>query len=131
MQKFGIKLEEAQLIVEAATVAAKAPVAVAVVGLDGNLIAFVAMDGVMSASKKLAADKAYTAIMTDRDTMAWETREKPIDVSNFNDSRLTFIGGGVLIKRGDYLIGGLGISGERGGSSKDHDLAMEVLRGFS
>lgn len=126
----GITLEEAQQLIKKAIFVTEEgkekPIAIAVVGIDCSLVSFAAMDGVMLASKKLAVNKAYTAIMTDRDTIEWQEKNPPVDVNNFTDKRFTFFGGGILIKRGNSVIGALGISG-KGGGKKDDQLAREAL----
>lgn len=101
------------------------PIAVAVVGFDGRLVSFMAMDGVMPVSIQLAQDKAYTAIISQSPTSRWENKEKTegLDISNFNDPRFTAFAGGVLIKdpSTNQIIGAIGVSGRT--SKEDEAIA--------
>ncbi|MFZ2188875.1 MAG: heme-binding protein [Candidatus Moraniibacteriota bacterium] len=97
------------------------PIATAVVGSHGRLVEFSAMDGVMPASIAVAQNKAYTAIMGNRDTSEWDERNPPIKIANLTDNRFTFFPGGILIEHDDTVIGALGVSGRTG--TEDRQLA--------
>lgn len=103
------------------------PVAIAVIGLDGRLIAFAAMDGVTPVSIQLAINKAHTAIVGTRDTVEWEGMG--VDAQNFTDPQFTCFGGGVLIRdRKGKVVGAIGVSGRKSkkdvrGIPQDHELA--------
>jgi len=99
------------------------PIVIAVLGKNCFPVAIDVMDGAMPASIKLAECKAYTAIATDRDTILWQRRDPQINVKNFGDRRLSFLGGGIQIFRDGQVIGALGISG-KGGGEKDHEIAV-------
>jgi len=123
-----IDLKEAQnlisVIVKQASKDGGSPVAVAVVGIDGRLVAFAAMDGVMPLSTSLARKKAYTAIVGRRDTNYW-------DGKNFSsgDGSFVCLGGGAIIEilsketknPQKLIIGAVGISGRT--SEQDQSLA--------
>ena len=88
-----IDLSDAQVIVNQVLEEAQKnggdPVAVAVVGSDGRLVAFAAMDGVMPVSVEVAINKAYTAVVGQHDTLFWERAPAGFDGRNFVDSKFT------------------------------------------
>lgn len=88
------------------------PVSVTIVGPDGQPIVTLSMDGVIGVSKTLSHKKAYTALMTQKDTLFWESQE--VDPRNFVDPYITCFGGGIPIKdcRGN-VIGAIGVSGRK------------------
>lgn len=104
------------------------PVAIAIAGSDGRLIAFVAMDGVMPVSIQLAINKAHTAIVGSRDTIEWQ--EMGVGAQNFTDPQFTCFGGGVLIRNKESkVVGAIGVSGRKSRADintripQDQDLA--------
>jgi glc operon protein GlcG len=133
-----LNLDDALLIIgavrreaeEAVSKGRDKPVAIAVIGLDGRLIAFVAMDGVTPVSIQLAINKAHTAIVGSRDTVEWEGMG--VDAQNFTDPQFTCFGGGVLVRdRKGNIVGAAGVSGRKSkkpkkdvtGIPQDHELA--------
>lgn len=89
------------------------PVAVAVSGPEGELIAFLRMDGASPAASVIAQNKAYTAAR-DRKT----TREMGEFMTSFErpqaywgDRMITGFGGGVPVVHKQDVIGGIGVSG--------------------
>ena len=94
----------------------------AVVDSGGNLAAFLRMPGAFLHSISIAMDKAYTAAGFDLPTDQFE-QLLPAG-SLFRDSflhrpRLVAFGGGLPIRHGGHLLGGIGISG----GSEDQDKA--------
>ena len=89
------------------------PVAVAVAGPEGELIAFLRMDGANAASGKIAQNKAYTSGRDGKATrdMGQYMREKNTPPAFWGDLRITGFGGGVPIVEGGRVIGGIGVSG--------------------
>ena len=89
------------------------PVCVAVCDQYGFLLAFSRMDGAPVRSIQIAQCKAYTAARMGVDTSAFAARLRKDNVSaaSFCDDRLTDLPGGSVLKRGDLVIGGVGISG--------------------
>ncbi len=86
--------------------------AIAVCGPEGELIAFVIMDGVKPTSSQLARNKAYTAAMSRTETSALGARMRSKDHPAFwGDDRITGFGGGIPIIQNNKVIGGLGVSG--------------------
>ncbi len=118
-----ISMEEAtdiaQKIISKATVDGGSPVAVAVVDAAGRLKSFAAMDNVMPASIKLAQNKAYSAVLGQRDTINWASfpkNEKNVDfdMRNWTDENFSGFTGGVIIQSEGKVIGGIGVSGRKG-----------------
>jgi glc operon protein GlcG len=88
-------------------------IAIAVAGTEGELIAFLRMDGANPASSLIAQNKAYTAARDTKDTMVMgkymrDTNSPP---AFWGDLHITGFGGGVTIVHNNKVIGGLGISG--------------------
>jgi glc operon protein GlcG len=89
------------------------PVVVAVAGPEGELIAFLRMDGANAASGVIAQAKAYTSgrdRKTTRD-MGNYMREKNTPPAFWGDASITGFGGGVPISEDGLVIGGIGVSG--------------------
>ena len=84
------------------------PVAIAVVNCAGDLVHFVAMDGVLRASKNIAIDKVRTAASFQRSTHLLIGR----DPGNFDSVPHCFLGGAVpIIAMDGEHIGYVGVSG--------------------
>ncbi len=107
--------EATRLIAEVVTLARELgkPVAVAVAGPEGELIAFLRMDGANAASGKIAQNKAYTSGRDGKVTreMGQYMREKNTPPAFWGDLRITGFGGGVPILENQRVIGGIGVSG--------------------
>lgn len=89
------------------------PVAVAVAGPEGELIAFLRIDGVNAASAVIAQNKAYTSARDRKTTreMGKYMREKESPPAFWGDKGITGFGGGVPIAQNGKVIGGIGVSG--------------------
>ena len=115
-----------QLTVDAALIAARAAmkacndqnyrVSVAVVGADGLLKVQLRGDGVGPHSLDSSRQKAYTAATFKRSTVEVEKgfRERPERALERLPNML-FVGGGLPIKAGEEVVGGIGVSGAPGG----------------
>lgn len=95
---------------------------IAVCGSDGNMIAVHVMDHAFLASFDIAIKKAYTSVAVKMSTKELGKLAMPggtfYGVDKADNNRLIIFGGGMPLKIGNNLIGGLGISG---GSSEDDD----------
>ena len=127
--KISLGLEEGRCIVEAIMEAARTtkpgrPSSAAVVDNAGVLIYFARMDGASPLTARMAINKAYTAIDTQRDTRAqYELITDGRDVAWFGEPRMAPIPGGVLIKTSDGSIAGaVGTSGRK--ADEDEELAL-------
>lgn len=89
------------------------PIAVAVSGPEGELIAFLRMDGVNAASAVIAQAKAYTSARDRKPTreMGKYMREKESPPAFWGDPGITGFGGGMPIFHNGVVIGGIGVSG--------------------
>jgi len=100
---------------------------VAVLDADGATIAALRGDGAGIHTLDSAHDKAYTAISFRNDTLALAERANPIPKQG-EDSiaplaklpHVMFAGGGVVIKLGDEVIGGIGAAGAPGAVLDDN-----------
>jgi len=88
-------------------------VAVAVSGPEGELIAFLRMDGASPAASLIAHNKAYTAARDRKDTrlMGKFMLENDRPPAFWGDKGITGFGGGVTIRQKEKVIGGIGVSG--------------------
>ena len=98
---------------------------IAVCGPDGNPIAVHVMDGAFLVSFDVALKKAYTSVAVKMSTMELSALAQPggtfYGVDKMDGGKIVIFGGGVPLKCGDTIIGGLGISGGTG--EEDHSLA--------
>ena len=102
---------------------------IAVCGPDGNPIAVHVMDGAFLVSFDVALKKAYTSVAVKMSTMELSKLAQPggtfYGVDKMDGGKIVIFGGGVPLKSGDNIIGGLGISGGTG--EEDHSLAEYAL----
>ncbi len=88
-------------------------IAIAVCGPEGELIAFLRMDGASPAASVIAQNKAYTAA---RDRKTTKQMGEFMNQNNrppafWGDASITGFGGGVPVIQNGKVIGGIGISG--------------------
>ena len=98
---------------------------IAVCGPDGNPIAVHVMDGAFLVSFDVAIKKAYTSVAVKMTTMELSALAQPggtfYGLNKMDNGKIVIFGGGVPLKVGDTIIGGLGVSGGTG--EEDHSLA--------
>lgn len=98
---------------------------IAVCGPDGNPIAVHVMDGAFLVSFDVAIKKAYTSVAVKMTTMELSALAQPggtfYGLDKMDNGKIVIFGGGVPLKVGDTIIGGLGVSGGTG--EEDHFLA--------
>ena len=99
---------------------------IAVCGPDGNPIAVHVMDGAFLVSFDVAVKKAYTSVAVKMSTMELNALAQPggtfYGLDKMEGGNIIIFGGGVPLKVGETIIGGLGVSGGTG--EEDHELAM-------
>jgi len=101
--------------------------AIAVTDPAGSLRAFERTEGSSFLAGDIAIDKAWTAATFGIDAYAWaKVLEDPGAAHLRHRPRLTPVGGGVPIRVGGRLIGGLGISG--GNHVQDHEACLVALK---
>lgn len=105
------------------------PSVIAVCTPDGNPVAVHVMDGSFLVSFDMAVKKAYTSVAVKMSTMELSRLTQPgqtfYGLGKMSDNIVIF-GGGVPLKVGDTIIGGLGISGGTG--EEDNSLAEYGLK---
>jgi uncharacterized protein GlcG (DUF336 family) len=91
------------------------PMNVAVVDAGGNLVAFARQDGAWLGSIDISKNKAYTARAFDMPTADLQPMVQPgqplYGIEASNDGKLIAFPGGIPLKRGDEIIGAIGVSG--------------------
>ena len=112
---------------EAARVGVNAVVAVS--DKAGRPVAVQCMDDAYIASFDIALNKTYTSASLKMSTAELSRLSQPgqplYGIQFTNDGKIVIFGGGVPLKSGDTIIGGLGISGGTG--EEDHSLAEYAL----
>lgn len=105
------------------------PSVIAVCSPDGNPVAVHVMDGSFLVSFEVALKKAYTSVAVKMSTMELsrltQSGQTFYGLGKMSDNIVIF-GGGVPLKVGDTIIGGLGISGGTG--EEDNSLAEYGLQ---
>ena len=114
---------------EAARTGKKAVIAVC--NAQGNPVAVHVMDDAFLVSYDVAIKKAYTAVSVKMSTMELSKLVQPGQTfyGLQNVDKMLVFGGGVPLKVGDRIVGGLGISGGTG--EEDHALCEFGLQVFS
>jgi uncharacterized protein GlcG (DUF336 family) len=109
--------EEAGLLIEGAekkSAEIGVPMCIAVTDESGNLIAFSRMNGGKVSSISIAIDKAFTAAAAKNATHVYNELCRPgnptFGIHITNGGHFSIIGGGLPVKIGDDLIGGIGAS---------------------
>ena len=94
------------------------PMNIAVVDGGGNLVSHVRMDGAWIGSVDISIRKAWTARAFDIETKALGDESQPggqfYGIHVTNGGRVTIFAGGVPLKSGDTVVGGIGVSGGEG-----------------
>lgn len=111
-----VSSSEAMRLIETAVSEAnkiKKQIAISVSGPEGELISFLRMDGASPAASRIAQNKSYTAAVDRKDTrlMGEFMLNNNRPPAFWGDSGITGFGGGVTIRNGEKVIGGIGISG--------------------
>lgn len=102
---------------------------VAVTDSSGTLMSFLRMPGAFIHSIEIAMDKAYTSASFGFPTSQWMgilQEDEALRIGIPMRPRLVIFGGGVPIREGEDLIGGIGVSG--GSAEQDEDCAKAGLR---
>lgn len=123
-----LTLEQAKAVVAAAEEKAAeigVPMNIAVVDAGNNLSAFVRQDGAWLGSIAIAENKAFTARAFDISTAELADSAQPggplYGIAVSNDGRVVVFPGGIPLKRGEEIIGAIGVSG--GEVDQDHAVA--------
>jgi len=131
-----VTLAEARKVIAAAEKKAqeiKWPMNIAVVDEGGNLVSHVRMDGAWIGSIDISINKAFTSRAFDITTKDLAAHSQSggqffgIHVSN--GGRIMIFAGGVPLKRGDKVVGAIGVSG--GSGEQDHSVAEAGAAAFA
>jgi uncharacterized protein GlcG (DUF336 family) len=116
-----ITLADARRIIAAAEKKAEEiqqPMNIAVVDGGGNLVAHVRMDNAWIGSVDISINKAWTARAFDISTKDLAENSQSGDqffgIHTSNHGRVMIFAGGIPLKRGDKVVGGIGVSGGLG-----------------
>jgi len=116
-----ITLEDARRIIAAAEAKAteiKQPMNIAVVDAGGNLVAHVRMDRAWIGSVDIAINKAWTARAFDVSTKQLaelsQSGDQFFGIHASNRGRVMIFAGGIPLKRGEQVMGAIGVSGGMG-----------------
>ena len=123
-----LTLADARTIIAAAEAKAAQigqPMNIAVADAGGNLIAHVRMDNAWMGSIDISINKAWTARAFDIQTKDLADHSQSgnqfFGIHASNHGRVMIFAGGVPLKSGGKVVGGLGISG--GSGEQDHAVA--------
>jgi len=116
-----ITLTDAKRIIAAAEKKAEEigqPMNIAVVDGGGNLVAHVRMDNAWIGSVDIAINKAWTSRAFDISTKALaelsQSGDQFFGIHASNHGRVMIFAGGIPLKRGDQVVGAIGVSGGMG-----------------
>ena len=102
------------------------PMVMAVVDAGGNLVAQQRMDDALLVSVDIALNKAYTAVAvkmaTDQLAELSQPEKMLFGIHNADGGRIVIFGGGIPLKQGEQMIGGIGVSG----GSVEEDVACAL-----
>jgi len=116
-----ITLADARRIIAAAEEKAQEigqPMNIAVVDVGGNLVAHVRMDRAWMGSVDISIKKAWTARAFDISTKELaelsQSGDQFFGINASNDGKVMIFAGGIPLKRGNEVVGGIGVSGGLG-----------------
>jgi uncharacterized protein GlcG (DUF336 family) len=121
MEEVMVTLADARRVIAAAEKKAQEigqPMNIAVVDAGGNLVAHVRMDKAWIGSVDIAINKAWTSRAFDIPTKALaelsQSGDQFFGIHVSNHGRVMIFAGGIPLKRGDEVVGGIGVSGGMG-----------------
>lgn len=130
-----LSIDEAKILVEGATRKSNEmgiPMCIAVCDESGHLIAFDRMDGGKVSSISIAVDKAFTAAAARNGTHVYNQLCQPgqptFGIHITNGGHFCVIGGGLPVRVGGTIVGGIGISS--GTAHQDLEVAEAALAYF-
>ena len=105
---------------------------IAVVDNGGNLVAFARMDNAWLGSIDIAIKKAWTArafeVTTEELSLLAQPGKPFYGIHASNDGKVMIFTGGVPLKRGDQVVGAIGVSGGTG--KQDQQVAEAGAEAF-
>lgn len=113
-----LSLQVAKQLVEQAEAKAgeiNVPMVIAIVDEGGNLVACHRMDDALLVSLDIAQNKAWTSVAFKLPTADLAEVAAPggslYGITATNQGRVVIFGGGIPLKRGDRIVGAVGVSG--------------------
>jgi uncharacterized protein GlcG (DUF336 family) len=108
------------------------PMNIAVVDGGGNLIAHVRMDNAWIGSVDISIKKAWTSRAFDIETKQLaefsQSGDQFFGIHASNNGRVMIFAGGIPLKRGETVVGAIGVSG--GSGKQDHAVAEAGAAAF-
>lgn len=108
------------------------PMNIAVVDHGGNLVAHVRMDNAWIGSVDISINKAWTSRAFDITTKDLGKNSQSGDqffgIHASNHGRVMIFAGGIPLKRGNQVVGAIGVSG--GSGAQDHSVAEAGAAAF-
>ena len=130
-----ITLADARRVIAAAEKKAEEigqPMNIAVVDAGGNLVAHVRMDRAWIGSVDISINKAWTSRAFDISTKQLaefsQSGDQFFGIHASNRGRVMIFAGGIPLKRGDQVVGAIGVSGGEG--KQDHAVAEAGAAAF-
>lgn len=115
---YTVSLAQARHVLAAAereATSMEVPMNIAILDAGGHLVAFVRMDGAWMGSIDIAINKAFTARAFDMPTKDLGKMSQSGDplfgINTTNDARIVIFAGGIPLKKGERVIGAIGVSG--------------------
>ncbi|MGN0362728.1 MAG: heme-binding protein [Bilifractor sp.] len=134
--KGSISLETAKLLMDKVEDYARSKGLACVIAVDdahGNPVAVHVMEDAFLVSYEVATQKAYTAVAVKMSTMQLHEMVQPggtfYGLEAMHNGKIVGFGGGVPLKIGGKIVGGLGVSGGTG--EQDNDVAEYGLKAFA
>lgn len=127
-----IGIEEARRAIEAILAAVTeedSPVAIAIVDAHGDLLCSLRADGAAARMGRRSRAKAYTAARLGIDTVVFRdqvVKAQGRTLDDWGDPGLTSLQGGLVVKTGDQVVGGIAMSGNN--TARDEELARIGLK---
>lgn len=132
----GVSLEAARKVIHAGQDKAREigqPMNIAVVDAGTNLVAFERMEGAWIGSIDIAINKAFTSRAFDIETKILgenaQSGDQFFGIHASNHGRVMVFAGGVPLKRGDQVVGAVGVSG--GSGKQDQAVAEAAATAFA
>ena len=130
-----VSLQDARRVIAAAEKKAAEigqPMNIAVADAGGNLVSHVRMDGAWLGSVDISIKKAYTSRAFDIATKDLATHSQSgnqfFGIHASNDGRIMIFAGGIPLKKGNQVVGAIGVSG--GSGDQDHAVAAAGAAAF-
>ncbi|MFF2089814.1 heme-binding protein [Paenibacillus sp. NPDC058174] len=107
-------------------------IAISIVDDGGHLLVFHRVERARIAGIEISKNKAWTSVSMQQPTSNLAQSAQPggpaFGINTTNEGRIVILGGGIPLKVGDHIVGGVGVSG--GTSAQDIEVATAVVQAF-